>query len=78
METITPLKISSLSQLMYDEFSKKYTLDNRAIEKIKLFGKLSGNSIKNNMTFLTLKDETGEEQLTVMKKYDEERSEVLE
>jgi hypothetical protein len=46
---------------MYDEFTKKYTLDNRAIDKIKLFGQLAGNSIKNNMTFLTLKDETGEE-----------------
>jgi len=39
-ETITPLKLESLKELIYDEINKKYTLDNAILDKIKVFGKL--------------------------------------
>lgn len=60
-ETVAPLKINSLKQLMFDEITKKYTIDHTVLDKIKIFGKLINHKIQGNLTILTLCDETGEE-----------------
>lgn len=76
-ESITPLFSSQFSQLSYNEEEKKFFFEGFPIDKIRVFGLITHKENVNNLSVITIEDDTGSLEITVLKKYGEDEAEIM-